>query len=700
MSRLGPPRVVALTAWDEPVTSVRHVDAARADAFDRLGIYTVEDLLRHYPYRYLDLSSVSTLADARLGQDITVVGRVHDIKVKRPRPRLSIVEIAIVDGTGVLIGVWFNQPFMANRFVIGERVAFAGKVEMDFGLKQIKNPFVEKLGADDSTEMLGRVLPVHRATEGLTTNWIRRLVANAVEDFAAVPDFLPAEVRVRHGLRSLSAALRAIHFPETSSDIAEARQRLVFEEFFILQIGMAMRRHVATIDTPGVPHVIDGPKRRLLSDDMPFILTDDQTRAVQEILEDMARPEPMNRMLLGDVGTGKTAVAAHALCAAVDSGKQAAMMAPTEVLASQYAGKLGPMLDGIGVRWMLLTGSLGAKVRREALAAVESGDASVVFGTHALIEKDVAFKNLSLAIVDEQHRFGVSQRLGLRSKGASADMLVMTATPIPRSLALTLYGDLETSYLRQRPNDQTPRVTTEIVRKTQRKAAYESVRTAVKAGRQAYVVCALVDQSDVTEAKAAVDEAQRLEREVFPDLKVGLLTGRMKGAEKVAVMDAFRAGEIDVLVSTTVIEVGVDVPNATVMIVENAERFGLAQLHQLRGRIGRGEHPGTCLLFADARTTESRRRMDAIVSTQDGFVLAEYDLTLRGEGELLGERQHGLPTLKIASLIADSGVLDAARSEARALIAADPVLGLPTHQPLHDEVKKRFGAAWEWVSAG
>jgi len=375
------------------------------------------------------------------------------------------------------------------------------------------------------------------------------------------------------------------------------------------------------------------------------------------------------------------------------------MMAPTEVLAQQYAEALGPLLDAASVRWELLTGSTPAAQRRALLQRVADGGVSVLFGTHALLEESVTFKRLSLAIVDEQHRFGVNQRLGLRSKGAAADLLVMTATPIPRSLALTLYGDLDTSYLRERPRSR-PFVKTTLVRTSGREGAYECVRSAVRAGQQAYVVCALVDESEAAEAKAATREFERLRTRVFPELNVGLLTGRMRPAEKTAVMREFRAGNVDVLVATTVIEVGVDVPNATVMIVEDADRFGLAQLHQLRGRVGRGEAPGEVYLFADSKSDESRARMQAIAATNDGFELAEYDLKLRGEGQILGDRQHGLPALKLASVLTDVELISIARDDARAIVESDPHLTSAQNAPLGREVRRTFAEAWAWVSSG
>ncbi|MDZ4064973.1 MAG: ATP-dependent DNA helicase RecG [Coriobacteriia bacterium] len=691
--------VAMLAAWGDSVSSARFVDAARTEALSRLGIETVGDLVCHYPFRYLDLRETAALLHVRPGTDATVVGRVHAVNVKKPRPRLTIVEVAIVDGTGVLLGVWFNQPYMASRFVEGEHVAFAGRVTLDYGMKQIRNPLVEKLGGTGDPAMLGRILPVHRTTDGLSTSWLRRLVAAAVDDFGDVPDFLPSEIRVARELMPRRAALRAVQFPADSAESRAARRRLAFEELFVLQVGLALRRHAVRALT-GVAHKVGGPAIRHLAQNLPFELTAEQCAARDDVLGDMASPVPANRMLLGDVGTGKTVVAAHALCASADSGHQAAMMAPTEVLATQYADKVGPMLTAAGVSWALLTGSTPARERREILAGLADGSLSVAFGTHALIERGVTFSNLSLAIVDEQHRFGVAQRLGLRSKGAAADLLVMTATPIPRSLALTLYGDLDSSYLRERPISSTPQTVTEVVPVSRRRTAYDAIRSEVASGRQAYIVCALVDESDSAQARAAVKEADRLATAVFPDLRVGLLTGRMTPAEKSNVMDAFRRGDIDVLVSTTVIEVGIDVPNATIMIVEDAERFGLAQLHQLRGRVGRGEHPGRFILFPDARTEESRRRMEAIGSTNDGFELARLDMTLRGEGQLLGKRQSGLPELRLADLTEDMDLVEAARDDARALVETEAGLDDPRNGPLRHEVEQRFDAVWEWVSSG
>jgi len=690
-----------LSALDEPVTAVRFVDGPRAEALARVGVTTVEDLLRHYPNRWLDLRTSAPLGSLPLGVEATAVGTVHEVVVKRPRPRLTITEVALVDDSGVLIGVWFNQPYLAQRFRTGDRVAFAGTVQMEFGLRQMKTPFVERLGSSDDASWLGRILPVHPATEGLSSNWIRRLVSEALDQFGDLPDPLPSSLRVKRGLVPLASAIRAIHFPDDTEAKDAARRRLAYDELLAIQLGMALRRHSIVAERRGHSHAIEGPHRSALQTALPFELTQDQETSVAEILADMAAPRPMNRMLLGDVGTGKTAVAAVALAVVADSGTQAAMMAPTEVLARQYARAVGELLDPAGVTWRLLTGSTPAAQRREILAGVASGDVSVLLGTHALLTESVTFKKLTLAIVDEQHRFGVTQRLGLRGKGEAVDLLVMTATPIPRSLALTLYGDLDTSYLRQSPPGRgRDRVTTRLVHRSGRDEAYTSVRAAVAAGRQAYVICALVDESDAIEAKAAVREAERLRTRVFKGLRVGLLTGQMRTGEKTAAMEAFRNGKLDILVATTVVEVGVDVPNATVMIIEDAERFGLAQLHQLRGRVGRGTHGGEVLLFADPKTDEGRSRMNAITSTADGFDLAEQDLRLRGEGQVLGERQHGLPELRLASIIRDTDLVEAAREDAHYIVTVDPHLHDARNAPLMVAVRRSYGRDWEWVSSG
>jgi len=694
---------VAERTWhlDVPVAAVRFVDGERAKILDRLGISTLGDLLTHYPHRYLDLSSAPSMQEVRVGTDATVVGVVHEVRVKSPRPRFTITEVGIVDGTGVVIGVWFNQPYVAKRYTKGQRVAFAGRVEHAMGLKQIKNPYAEILDENEGTAFLGGILPVHPASEGLSANWVRRLVTEALAHAGHIPDPLPASIRLQRGLTSLDDALHGIHFPMDESHKDRARRRLAYDELFYMQLHMAIaraRRHASGgIGEPGSQQYVDS-----FCSVIDFPLTPDQKRAVDDVLSDMRSGHPMDRLILGDVGTGKTIVAGFAIAVAADASVQTAMMAPTEVLAEQYSRALGPLLDKIGISWMLLTGSTPASERRSALAGLSAGEVQVAFGTHALFSEDVRFASLGLAIVDEQHRFGVLQRLQLRQKGESSHLLVMTATPIPRTLALTMHGDLDTSVMRDRPGGISPdaAVETRLVSVSEREDAYDLVRSAVGRGRQAFVICALVDASDDLDVTAATTEALRLQSEVFPDLRVGLLTGQMHPEEKRQAMNAFREHELDILVSTTVVEVGVDIPNATVMIVEDAERYGLAQLHQLRGRVTRGAERGLFLVFADPKTAEVKARLRALVDMTDGFRLAEEDLRLRGQGEILGHRQSGFTSFKLASLVDDMDLLVAAREDARAVADMDPDLIDPVYRTMFFEMARRLPGSTSWVGSG
>jgi len=696
------PRIHALKTLDAPVQTVRQVNLARGNGLARLGITTIRDLLEHLPHRYIDYRQLCLVKDLRPGVEATVVGTVMEVHLKTPRPRLSVLEVAISDEAGgVLVGVWYNQEYIRNNFAVGDRVAFAGIPKYEFGMMQVRRPFAEKLDSDDDSLSLNRIIPVHRSTEGLTTNWIRRLVSNALTHCAYIPDHLPARLRIARRLISRSHALQSIHFPESQDAIQDARRRFAYDELLCLQVGLAIRRHRLGHDRPGFAHTVDGFFVKRLPDYLSFTLTSDQSAAIKEILGDMASLRPMNRILIGDVGTGKTLVAAHALAATADSGKQAAIMAPTEVLANQYCVSLGHLFDQLGIKWALLVGSTPKAQREKILSGVSSGEIDVLFGTHSVIGPQVKFRDLTLAIVDEQHRFGVNQRLGLRKKGMAVDLLVMSATPIPRSLALTFYGDLNASYLKERPNKHFGvHVVTEWVPKSRRKRAYAAIRQAVAKGRQAYVICALVDEQAQSYSRSALREAERLKTNVFPNLKVGILTGRMRTSEKSDVMDRFRAGAIDVLVSTTVVEVGVDVPNATVMIVEDAERFGLAQLHQLRGRIGRGENPGFFFAFADPKNPAGRARMKTLESSTDGFFLAQKDLEVRGHGHLFGEKQSGLPELRFASLIDDVDLVEVTRKDSLSIVTDDPELMSAVYRPLSVEVKHRFGSAWKWVSSG
>ena len=723
-------RLARTAALDRPVSGLRFMHADRATLYARMGVRTVRDLLYATPHRYLDFTQVSCVADARIGDDVTVVIMVDEIAVKQPRPRMSLVEVSGYDDTAPIVITYFGQPWMAQRFKHGQIVAFSGKVSFSYGFKKMNGAFhdlVADVGADGTpgnpvTQPGGaaRMLPVHHVTEGLSQAWARRVVAGALSDYGDVSDFWPARHRARRHLMSLARALRAAHFPASADEAELARRRLAYDEATLLQVALVTSHNAQLPGVIPVAHRTDGPAYGRLCSAMPFSLTDDQQAAVDDVLADMARARPMSRLLLGDVGTGKTAVATCALGVVADTGTQAAVMAPTGVLAAQYAHKVGPLLDEAGISWALLTGATPAAERAATTAALARGEICVLFGTHALLSDDVAFARLSLVVIDEQQRFGVRQRHALRDKGRGADLLVMSATPIPRTLALSLYGDLEPSYLRQRPVKGAG-VTTRVITKRDRRLAYEAIAQAIEEGRQAYVVCPLIGTkaprgeqgelddtaadevaqgNDPSDARAAEVEAKTLQRSVFPQARVGLLTGRMSPDEKQRVMDAFRAHEIDVLVSTTVIEVGVDVPNATVMLIEDGERFGLAQLHQLRGRVGRGKHPGEVFVAASASSGVSKQRMEALERTSDGYELALYDLKLRHEGEILGARQSGEASLRYVDLGRDEDLLLAARADARELIEADPLLEEVTHRPVRDEVIARYGDVFKEVSGG
>ena len=708
-------RTLALT---DSVSRLRYVSSrgasSRLDALERLGIHRVRDLFLHIPHRYVDYSHVVPISHADVGSEVTVVGTVDKVELKRPRPRLTVVELYVFDQTGVLSASFFGQPWLAEQVKRGDKVALSGKVEFAYGFKRMRAPFHEVLDSDASASAYRRVLPVHPVGEGITTSWMRRIVSCALADVGDVTDWLPAPLAARHGLMALARAIREVHFPQTLATAEQARKRLAYDELLCLQVALLSRQALELGDVRATTHKTFGPHTDALLAALPFSLTDEQRCAADQILADMAAPRIMNRLLLGDVGTGKTAVAAVALAAVADSGTQAAVMAPTSVLARQYAEKLGPVLDAAGITWALVTGATPAAERAETARHTAAGDLCVTFGTTALLSDDIAFARLTFVVIDEQHRFGVDQRASLRRKGAGADLLAMTATPIPRTLALSIYGDVSLSCIRRRPR-ATAGVTTRVITPENLDLAYGSIRSAVAAGHQAYVICPLVDDADTGDSLGTdlddVPESQRsrsahvrsatstlaeLSERIFPDFSCALLTGRMSAAEKDAVMEDFRAGKVNVLVSTTVVEVGVDVPNATVMLVHDADRFGLATLHQLRGRVGRGDWPGEVWLSCAAKQgTPARKRLSALEHTADGFELARLDLKLRREGEVLGYRQHGGITLHVSDLAADEDLVVAAHEDAQEIFAKDPSLASPGFRPMALEARDRFGAYFE-----
>ena len=663
------------------------VGEGRARQLEQVGVRTVRDLIYLFPRRYVDYSNLEKIGSLLFGQMSTIQGVVQSISSSRTRTGKELVDVVVQDETGWIHAVWFN-PYIQRQLPEGTRVSLSGRVEQMRGTLCLKSPEWEVLSQD--TLHTGRIAPVYPLTKGLYQKTLRTLVRTALDRaLHLVEEHLPPETLQRARLIGVREAIEWIHFPEgdTPDDarrrLGEARKRLAFDELLLMQLGL-LQQKLDWQGGPGNEIVVDRDVVQTFVRSLPFALTAAQKRALGEILRDMASPMPMTRLLQGDVGSGKTVVAAAAALAAMNDGYQAAIMAPTELLAEQHlrslTGLFANLPDEIRPSVGLITGSMNAAARREVYKQASEGELDLVVGTQALIQEGMTFSRLGFAVVDEQHRFGVDQRSALRDKGTNPDVLVMTATPIPRSLALTIHGDLDVSTLDELPPGRQP-IETRWIPSRQSRNAYAFVRDEVAKGRQAFIVFPLVEESETIDAKSAVAEHERLRRDVFPDLRLGLLHGRMKPAEKDEIMLRFRDGEIDVLVSTSVVEVGIDVPNATVMLIEGAERFGLAQLHQFRGRVGRGAEKSYCLLVSNDTAGDGRTRLQAMVDSQDGFRLAQIDLDLRGPGDFLGKRQSGLPELSLADL-ADVRDLERARNEAQELLAGDPALELPQHRIL------------------
>jgi ATP-dependent DNA helicase RecG len=658
-----------------PLQYLKGVGPRRAADLAHAGLETLEDLLYRFPIRYEDRSRLQPIASLKPGQTASIAGRVANCALRATRrPGFKIFDALVSDATGSVRVSWLNQPFLRDVFAAGQHVVLFGTAEMrGHGGLQITNPQYEILDDEEGeTIHTGRIVPVYEKTGGVTPKMQRRIVHDALLRLPAdLPDPLPESLRLRLGLPERLAALHAMHFPPEDVPLATlnrfatpAQQRLIFEEAFLFQMGVMARRRSAAAERKTSEVRVDDRIRASARAVLPFRLTAGQRQALKEIVEDMQRPQPMNRLLQGDVGAGKTIVALLAALVAMENGLQAAFMAPTEILAEQHFLNISRLLAASRFRVALLTGATPAAARRQMLAEIEAGSLHLIVGTHALVQGDVAFARLGLVVIDEQHRFGVLQRATLREKGLHPDVLVMTATPIPRTLALTVYGDLDVSVIRDLPPGRLP-VKTVVKPESRRDEIYAFVRKELEAGRQAYVIYPLVEESSKVELRAATAMADTLAADVFPEYHVGLLHGRLKSDAKDRVMKAFAAGEIHVLVSTTVVEVGVDVPNASVMIVEHAERFGLSQLHQLRGRVGRDRHQSYCLLlYQSPLSEEARERLRAMSETADGFDIAERDLALRGPGDFFGTRQAGLPTFRLIDLVRDRDLLDTAQREA------------------------------------
>lgn len=753
-------RTSACLVLDKKTTEVSQVSPARARALANMKINTVRDLLTSYPRRYLDFTNTTSVARAQIGETYTICGQVYKVELKRPRPKLSLTQVTLVDGSGTLMVTFFHAPWLANQLHAGDSLAVAGKVEFSYGFKRMTNPMFEVMDAaasNSSSRVVGHIMPVHSACEKISPKQMRRLVSNALCLVQNVADPLPLSLRVRHNLMSRACAFRCIHFPHNMQERDAAKRRIAYEEVLTLQLKLMSNTASKLAGKAPVRHKIGGKHQLAFKESLPFSLTEDQQAAIEDVNAKLSAAAVANHLILGDVGTGKTVVAGAAICAAADSGSQAFLMAPTEVLAQQHAKSLGALFDSAGVTWALLTGSTEEAARERIIEQVAAGTIDILIGTHALLEPDVVANNCSLVVIDEQQRFGVNQRETLINKGVCPDVLYLTATPIPRTLALATLGNMTLSYLKQKPRP-TRRITRALIYQS-RGQAYDAAKEACKRGEQVYIVCPLIGgsvsvgaagaaggagetsdtaggasdaagagtssekkanannsnrnnnqaqsieeeyiygaisiqsdedystQSGEANITAATKHAQFLQNKVFLEYSVQLLHGRMRAEEKEDIMNNFRAGKIDVLVSTTVIEVGVDVPNATVLIVEDADRFGLSQLHQLRGRVGRGEKDAQVFLISRTTNVDARARLSAMEACDDGFELASFDLKLRREGDILGNKQHGASSLKMVNIIRDSAIIEEAHKDALDIISRDPTLTAPEHALLSRECK-------------
>jgi ATP-dependent DNA helicase RecG len=709
-----PPEVVKPTApalekksknysLDSPLTLVKGISDVMMKKFIKLGVQTIRDLLYFFPHRHLDYSQRAFINNLEMGAENTIIANIWQAREIQLRTR-RCTEATVGDETGNIRIVWFNQPYLARALKTGEKIILSGKVSIFNGMPVFESPEWEPY-EDKELIHTGRLVPVYPLTQGLSQRQLRRIIKPAIDQWSwQLEDYLPQHIKQRLNLLTLPEAINQAHYPEDDAKKNLSRYRLAFDELFLLQLGVLNKKREWQESQPGVPLIIDRANLEAFLNSLSYKLTSAQTRALGEIMADLQKPKPMSRLLQGDVGSGKTVVATAALLQTVGNGYQAVLMAPTEILAEQHFSTIRRVLaqvsqeEGEGnvyiysgflsrsITLALLLGDLTQTRKQKIQQQMAAGDIDIVIGTQALIQKNVVLPKLGLIVIDEQHRFGVEQRSALRQKGINPHVLVMTATPIPRTLALTLYGDLDLSVIDQLPPGRQV-IKTKWLKPEQRPSAFHFIRQQIKNKRQAFIICPLVEESETVQAKAAVDEYEHLSQDIFPDFRLGLLHGRMSATEKDKIMQGFRAGDLDILVSTPVIEVGIDVPNATVMLVESADRFGLSQLHQFRGRVGRGPEQSYCMLLAENPSEIGKARLDLIEKTYNGFTLAEEDLKLRGPGEFFGTRQSGLPDLKMARL-SDTALLELARAEATNLFQIDPDLKDVRHLPLARELNR------------
>ncbi len=682
-----------------PVQYIKGVGPRIAQLLERKNLFNVEDLLYFLPYRYEDRRFIKPIVDAEVGRRETVIGEAVHVEMKMYGRRRTF-EVTFQDGTGTLTAKWFRgqTAYLKNTFKTGRRYILTGEVSRFSVEKNMIHPDFELLGEmEEDLLHFKRIVPVYSETEGLHQKTLRRIMMEVVENYASnLMSPIPENICRRRHLMDIHRAIRDIHFPPQDEDIrllndmhSEVHRRLIYDEFFFFQLGMAVKKK-GTILHPGISFKTGGPLFRRFLDLLPYQLTGAQKRVITEIEADMSRGYPMNRLLQGDVGSGKTVVSMAAMVNACDNGYQSAIMVPTEILAEQHYRSIRAWAEALGLKVALLTGSLGAAEKRALLEDVRIGVARIIIGTHALISQDTEFAGLGLVVIDEQHRFGVVQRASIREKGLNPDVLVMTATPIPRTLAMTVYGDLDVSVIDELPPGKKP-IQTKIAYEQQRDRVYETVRKELARGNQVFVVYPLVGESETLDLKDATRMAEHLQQDIFPDESIGLIHGKLKTAQREEIMAAFLSGLIRILVATTVIEVGIDVPQASLMIIEHAERFGLSQLHQLRGRVGRSDIPSTCILLVQKTGSEdARRRLKAMVDSQDGFKIAEEDLAIRGPGEFMGTRQSGLPDFRVANIVRDAKILGEAKRDAFDLIEEDPALESGEHLYLRDVLKRRW----------